>query len=892
MQKKTTNNQVLSLIAVCWLAILSLPSCNTFIGKAYENTTGRYNSYYLAKEKMKEVDVALKATAKDDYHNILKIHYSNPDSTFGKSQSASLETIFKYASWSVRFHKKSKWADNSYILIGKVRHYQYNYKDGLETFKYVNSTSPTPRERHEALICLMKMFTDFNEMDNVKYVIDFMDTETGLTKKNKRDYLVAKASYYQYLEDYNKVHQLLDTALPLCRRKHDKAKLAFINGQACEQLKLEAEEDKKELAFDAETSAFKNYKTTIKANPKYELWFNAKMNLMRVSKHSDLNDVEKARKYYKKMLADLKNTEYKDRIYYDFAKFERKQKDYPKAEEYYKKSAQNATNNVRQKAYTYLALGEMYYEELQRFEDAKLYYDSTILILPKSHKNYGNIYRRQRILKEFVEHLNVVKREDSLQKLAKMDTLQLSQFLDDYIQKEEKKQNEEARKLAKLAKKNTQSSPNPFNNEFTPNNPNGASAVAPSNTPAGFNTGAQGAQFYFYNTTMALQGKVEFQQRWGRRRLEDFWRISNKESDPYDRPENVVANDTSKTRSDSTKLGNKNKLEDNKTDEESLATIKIDKSELYNTIPLTSEKLKASNDKLQASLFKLGKIYNQHLNEPDNAIRSLERLIKDFPDNENVPEAHYMIYLISKGLDSSLREMHKNILLEKYPDSKYAKLLLNPNYLVENKIRNQEIMKRYRVAYAAYTIKNYKDADSLFVQIQNDYPNSEFDPKIELIRSIMKARSGKREDYRSELQTYVQKYKTGPHHDYAQSLIDKYDGGKPKSSRIILDDDSTSNSDSTNTKLLEKQPEPGKYKGMDAPNELPSDIPEEVRKMMEEQMRNRGGRGIPNNPTENQGQTPNSTPIQPSSDPSKNTNSVPQTTPPDQKQMLEERKGF
>lgn len=881
MQKVTHNNHFISLITVCWLAILLLPSCNTFIGKAYENTTGRYNSYYLANEKMKEVDLALKASAKDDYHNILRIHYSIPDSTFGKSQTAGLEHVFKYASWSVRFHKRSKWADNNYILIGKVRHYQYNYKDGLETFKYVNSTSTNPRERHEALICLMKMFTDFNEMDNVKYVIDFMDAETGMTKKNKRNYLVAKASYFQILEDYNKVHQLLDTALPLCRRKHDKAKLAFINGQACEQLKQDAEERKKELDFDSDEVAFKNYRTTIKANPKYELWFNAKMNLMRVRKHSDLNDLAKARKYYKKMLADQKNTDYKDRIYFDFAKFERKQKEYDKAEEYYKKSAQNATANVRQKAYTYLALGEMYYEELQRFESASLYYDSTISILPRTHKNYGNIYRRQRILKEFVEHLRTVQLEDSLQRLAKMDTNQLSQFLDDYIVKEEKRQNDLAKKLAKNAKKNAQGGASPFNTEFNPNDPNGANAVSAAQTLAGFNTtGTQGPQFYFYNTTLALQGKIEFQQRWGRRRLEDFWRISNKESDPYDKQENTATpNDTSKTKKDSTSIaGSKTNDNNNKEGGDNLALIKINKADLYSKIPLTPEKLKLSNDKLEASIFKLGKIYNQNLNEPANSIKSLERLIKDFPESDNVPEAHYMIYLIAKGRDSTLREMHKNILLEKYPDSKFAKLLQNPNYLAENKIRNQEIMNRYRVAYSYYTVKNYKEADSLFVLIQKDYPNSEYEPKIELIRSIMKARSGKREDYRSELSAYVEKYKKGPTHDYAQSLIDKYDGGKPKSSRVIVDD--TVSSDSTQQIPLDVPNRIAPDKKQGNYQENPSEIPEEARKMMEEHMRNRRG-GSPE-------VSPETNPANQKPD----TTKTPTEPPVDQKQMLEERKGF
>ena len=889
MQNNIPNIHFIRLLAACWLLVFLLPSCNTFIGKAFENTTGRYNSYYLAKEKMKEVDVALKATAKDDYHNILKIHYSIPDSTFGKSQTAALEEVFKYASWSVRFHKRSKWADNNYILIGKVRHYQFNYKDGLETFKYVNSTSTNPRERHEALICLMKMFTDFNEMDNVKYVIDFMDNETGLTRKNKRNYLIAKASYYQITEDYTKVHVLLDTAITMCRQKHDKAKLAFINGQACEQLKQDAEETRKDLNFDADGSAYSSYKTTIKANPKYELWFNAKMNLMRVSKHSDLNDLTKARKYYNKMLVDLKNAEYKDRIYFDFAKFERKQKEYLKAEEYYKKSAKNATANVRQKSYTYLALGEMYYEELQRFEEASLYYDSTIAILPRSHKNYGNIYRRQRILKEFVEHYKIVEMEDSLQKLAKMDTNLLSQFLDDYILKEEKIQNDLAKKLAKNAKKNAQGGSGPFKNDFNPNDPNGANTISAAQTPAGFNTGAQGAQFYFYNSTLALQGKMEFQQRWGKRKLEDFWRISNKESDPYDKDENSISTDTSKILTDSAKTSAKKTESKIKSVDDAYVGIKIDKTDLYAKIPNTPEKLKVSNTKLETSIFKLGKIYNQHLNEPANAIKALERLIKDFPESDNVPEAHYIIYLISKGRDSTLSEMHKNILLEKYPESKFAKLLLNPNYLAENKIKNQAIMDRYRVAYSYYTIKNYKEADSLFAMIQIDYPNSEFDPKIDLIRSIMKARSGKREDYRSELSVYVEKYKKGSTHDYAQSLIDKYDGGKPKSSRIIIDDTTSSDTSKLNSidnpSQIEQNKNQGKYQDTYRGNssELPSDIPEEARKMMEQQMM-RGRKGRPDGYNQ---PMPNSQKLDSTQLPSK-----PSIPPIDQKKLLEERKGF
>ncbi|MBC7388901.1 MAG: tetratricopeptide repeat protein [Opitutaceae bacterium] len=822
------------------MACFILSSCSTFIGKFYDNTTARYNSYYLAKEKMKEVDVALKAYTKDDYHKILNIHYTS-DSSFGKSQNAALEEVFKYASWSVRWHKRSKWADNNYILIGRVRHYQFNYKDGLETFKFVNSTSKSTKDKHEALICLMKFFTDFNEYDNVGYVIEYLDKEPEMTRKNKRNYLVAKAAYFQHFENYKKAHQLLDTAISISRRKHDKAKLSFINGQISEYLKSESGETKVVLDFDADKEAFDNYTATIKANPKYELWFNARLNRMRVSPSSDLKDVDKARKYYKKMLADIKNVDYKDRIYYEYGGFERRQKVYPDAEKYYKKSVVSATSNQRQKAYSYLALGEMYYDDQQRFEDAKLYYDSAIAILPKDHKGYGKIYRRQRILKEFVEHLTVVKREDSLQKLARMDSSNLNQFLDSYISKEEKRINDEAKRLAKQARKNAGgSNQNPFNSDFTPGGT--ASPVAPTVAPAGFGSG-QTPQFYFYNPTLAAQGKIEFQQKWGRRRLEDNWRISAKESSPE---ELATRNQNDTTKSKNNKGTDGKNIDGNNGSTDEVPEIKINKADLVASIPLTEEKLKASHEKIQPSLFRLGKIYNQHLNEPENSVKSLQRLIDDYPTNENVPEAHYMIYLISKGKDSSRMEVHKNILLEKYPHTIYAKMILNPNYLAESKLLNKQIMARYKVAYSSYLSKNYHEADSLFTLIQTDYPDSEFEPKIELVKTIIKARVGQKEDYRAGLQTYTEEYKSGAYHDYAQQLMDKYDGKKPK--EIPKD---------TVTKPVAPTM-PDKFTPQNDPdNPTNGDMPEEVRKMYEQQMQNRYKGRVPQNPEQqNPGQIP------------------------------------
>jgi tetratricopeptide (TPR) repeat protein len=840
-------------LLVRFLAVLTcfcLASCSTPVGRWLDNTSARYNSYYLAKEKMKEVDLALKNSVKDDYHKILSIHYPIPDSTFGKSQSAGLEEVFKYGSWCVRFHKRSKWADNAYILIGKVRHYQYNYADGLETFKFVNSTSKSMPDRHESLVELMKLFIDFREYDNTKYVIDFLDTEQSLmTRKNKRKYLVAKASYYQLMENYQKAHEILDTVVPMCSRRNDKARLAFINGQMAEYLKGESGETKVALEFDPEKSAYKSYKTTVRANPKYELWFNAKMNLMRVSPFSDLKDQDKARAYYRKLLKDLKNKEYKDRIYYDFAAFERKLKNYEEAEKYYKLSAKNAISNQRQKAYTYLALAEMYYDEQQAFEKAQLYYDSTIAILPKDHKGYNKIFRRQRILKDFVENLVTVRREDSLQKLARMDSAELSNYLDDFKKKEEKRLNDEAKKAAKLARKNAAgASGSPFDTPFssTTTDPNQAQA---GGKPAGFNTGTQGAVFYFYNTDMMMRGKAEFQQKWGKRKLQDYWRTSAIEV------EDVEGNGALPNGTDSTKAKGKDSTGVSKANgasggEDEAKEIKIDKADLYKDLPTTPEKLQVSNDKIQVSLYKLGKIYNQHLNEPDNSIKSLQRLIDDYPDNEKVPEAHYMIYLISKGRDSAKMELHKNILLDKYPESLYAKILRNPNYLAENRILNQQIMRRYKGAYQSYLDKNYKEADSLFNQILIEYPKNDYEPKIELVQAIMKGRQGRKQEYKADLEAYLTDHPKGEYHDFAKSLLGKVEADmnrKLNEQETGLAEDSTNTAPTPNNfaptlpsnNSLDTLPQ-DQGSANPADSNVPDDLPEAVKKIYEEKMRERG----------------------------------------------------
>ena len=138
---------------------------NNIFSKSYHNTTARYNGYFLAKEKMKEVQLELKKSHKDDYNKILPIYY--PINT--KSSAATnpmLEEIIKKASLPIQRHKNSRWIEESYILIGRSRYYKQDYSNAIETFKYVNTVSKNDHDRHAALIQLLLTFIADNQMNN------------------------------------------------------------------------------------------------------------------------------------------------------------------------------------------------------------------------------------------------------------------------------------------------------------------------------------------------------------------------------------------------------------------------------------------------------------------------------------------------------------------------------------------------------------------------------------------------------------------------------------------------------------------------------------------------------------------------------------------------------
>ncbi|MEM9297013.1 MAG: tetratricopeptide repeat protein [Bacteroidota bacterium] len=724
-------------LVCCILAAVLLVSCSAerknVISKTFHNTTAHYNAYFYAKQNIQEIETILEDNRDNDYNNILKI-YPELDSTLAVSYNTQVEEAIKKASIAIERHKNSKWVDDSYILVGLARHYNLDFVNAIETFKYVNIKSEDDNARHEALIRLLKTFIEYKEFNNAISVSDFLKKEK-VSKKNEKFLHLNRAYFYEQTNNVDKQLENLVKAAPLLKKKDGKGRIYFMIGQIYQ-----------ELGFDAE--AFNQYKRCVASHPEYELDFYARLNMAQVAEIGKTKDAKTTRKLFQKLLTDKKNREFKDKIYFEMGEFEVKQHNLDLAIQHYKLSLLETSSNKRQKGLSYLRLGSIYYDSLRDYELAKAYYDSTVTALPEDYENYSKIKARQEILADFVMQLNVIYEQDSLLTLAKLDSAEVRDIIDFIIQEEEDRKKAAEEKAKKRQRQN---------NLDLRNQGSGISSSA----------------WYFGNPSAVAQGQSEFDRIWGDRPLEDDWRRSNKEASrarggPNASDEEVA--DANGSESTDVELENTN-------------TSKAEA--MFSQIPFAEAEKAAALDKIEEAYYRLGNIYKFNLEEEMNSANAFEKLLERFPKTEYEAEALYQLYLIYKELGDSKSEEFANRLIGKHPNTTFAKLVKNPNYTEESTLANEKLKVVYKVAYEEFEKENYDSAIFILNNGLKQYPETVFTPRLHLLKALI---AGKTEDiniYQYQLSEFIEKNPDTDITTYARDLLEASRSFSERQRRII-----------------------------------------------------------------------------------------------------------
>ena len=710
---------------------------NTALNRAYHNTTSRFNVNFNGKEALKAGEIEHEKICKDNYINILPI-YCYPEKTELSSIYPSMDRVIEKASKSIYKHSMFfkgkeyvKPIDDAYLMMGKAYFYKQDYVQAQRIFSYIISTHKNGNCVEEAMIwntrCSIRQsyFSRADEQVNeTKYYVQ--------PKKSKKLNLLYAASGAEYEltapdGDYETATNYIDDILKNKPKKDFRIRMYFILGQLYEKLEQAA-------------AAHDYFMKVAKKSNSYEMEFNSRMHLATNYDGSPAKRVQ-IMKELNKMLKEEKNEPYQDQIYYAMAEVNRIDEDTIERMENLAKSVAAYKENNYQRTYSSLQLADLYFDQ-EKYPQAKAYYDTATTSMPKSYPNYDEIQRKSQVLTELVDNLQVVYVQDSLQRIARMSEKERDRWVKGQIAayKAEKSRKEKEERDKELALQ---------------------SALGYQNYNQLNNSGSSG-KWYFYNTTLMQSGKTEFLRKWGNRKLEDNWRISNKQQISF---EDMAALNDPNAKTDSTEYDEDgNPILKRETDPE---------KERYYTqdLPLTPGAIDTSNAMIADAMYQAAIIYFDLLNDVPRGLDMLDKFYSRFPEHALAPSVLFIQYNRYKEMGSSKMETPKQIILTKYADTDYARLIREPDYYKKLAEENQKVEKQYETAYEAFTDKRWQQVITLSDEALAVCTDKPLRSKYAYIRAVSVGQVQNKDAYRTALESVLSEYGDQPVAELARILL-------------------------------------------------------------------------------------------------------------------------
>ena len=745
--RKTIYWAVSALLILCGLLSCSVEK-NTSLSRNYHNLTSHYNIYFNGNESYKKGIESANRSIRNDYNRILDM-FLYEDEGVNTAVSGDMKRAIDKATKVITFHsitskpkvkegnqsekdkafynknEYNKWVDDSYMLMGKAYMYQGEYFLASETFKHIMVTFPEEEIRYLAMIWLSRAYLMIGEDSEAERILVTLADRENLPKDYLRAYQCTRAQYHLKNQEYTEAAKYLEQAMKQKGgSKEDKIRYTYILAQLYEEAGQNGQ-------------ALEKYKRVTRYNPPYEMAFNARVSMAEVFETGEANSSD-LKKLLNKMLKDSKNREYKDQIYFALGNIAMEEGDREKAIDYYQLSVSTSIQNQYQKGFSALTLAEIYYNTPDYILSAA-YYDSAVSFLDRDYPGYAGLASLSASLGDLVSNISTYELEDSVQMLAALPEEQRLAIVDGIIEKVQKDE-EEARLAEQQAMQELA-----FNQSML---------YGGNQTSTGRGEQASG-QWYFYNLNAKSFGQPEFRMKWGDRALEDNWRRKNK------RTLSQVTQVEGST-GDTLEGGGNVPVMDNKTREYYLVHI-----------PLTDSAMEISDQRLEQALYNMGVIYKERLLDYDESIRAFRELMERYPDSEYGPSVYYYLYELNNNIQKPEQaQYYANQLVALYPESHYAKLLTNPNYLKELEEEEMKVTRTYERIYQRYKQQDYArviaGADSALVMYVNDPLN----PKFQYIRALAVGALQGKEAMKVALDTLIAQHPSTEEAMQAQEIID------------------------------------------------------------------------------------------------------------------------
>ena len=666
-------NKIIVMLG-CVMTLLLLSGCstkkNTVTRRMFHNLTSHYNIYFNGEASLKDGERQLRTQVKDDYSKVLRV-YNYGTKQDGMGMNSVMDRALEKTAICVQKHsmkfgsrERVKWIDDAYLVMGKAHFFKHDYIPAKRTFDFVATEFNYNDIAYVANMWLIKTYLQTEEYPKAIATIEQLQARTaGVTKLPKelmRNFDFTIADYYIATKDYNNAVRYLKSGILLNKDQDLRTRAMFILGQ----IYMHQGDSERATA---------QFKKVIKRNPVYEMVFESRMNIAKVGTADNAAELYKM---MNKMLRDPNNEDYLDRIYYAMAELALREGDQGKAINYLRKSVAAYKDNQIQRAQSSLKVASMFFESNQ-YELAQAYYDTAVTSMNRETEGYDSIMNISQTLNELVMYANVVRDQDSLLRVAAMDSVSRNILIDKIIaevieqEKIEQQQREYEEQLALMGS---------------------ATGTGKEEELKSEPTNSTGSSWYFYNPTSVSKGVTEFTRKWGMRKNEDNWRISDKRS---------MAAALSGEEDDKALTEEKNAKA--KQDSLNASYTNHDRGYYLQDLPFTMEQKEVCDSLIADGLYHLGFLYMDRLSDIPRSIESYEQLDTRYPGYEKELPTWYALYKMHKDLNHEEQALvYKGKIFDKYPTSSYAEFINDPTYFEKLQAQEREASDFYTKTYEAF----------------------------------------------------------------------------------------------------------------------------------------------------------------------------------------------
>ncbi len=734
------------------IAVAGATSCstnkNTAASRMWHSFTARYNTYFNGHEAYKQGMQAKESGNKDNYATFLPVFMvgNEQSRTIG---SSNFETTITKCKKAIQLHSISKrpkvdatqqrsektkaylaqkefnpFLRHAWMLMGEAYFQKGNFLEAASVFSYITRHYATqPLIVNEARTYLVRCYTELEWYYDAEDVLNRIQRDT-INNNIRQLTNLSQANLLLRQEKFEQALPYLEKAAAKAPSNLRKARLYFLLGQVYQHMEQE------QKAYDA-------YQKCLSKNPPYNLAFNARIHQTEVVGKGKL--AKKMLRRLARMTHDDKNKEYLDQIYYAIGNIHMAQGDTLTALGQYEKGRAGATRNGPEKGVLVLRMAELYWE-LGDYENARGCYSDAVSLMDKEHKLYPEIKRRSTVLDELAPLTTAIHLQDSLLALSTMSEADRNAAIDRVIE-ELKRKEKEAERLAADSAAEARRLENGFSSAEQQKQNNNASQ--------------QGADksWYFYNNTAVTQGKQTFVKLWGKRKLEDDWRRSNR---------SVIAIETEEATADS--LTTDSLTADSLTTD-SLAIADTPESDPHKReyylaqIPFTEGQKVAAHAIIEEALYDAALIEKDKLEDFPLAEKTFERLLRDYPEFRNTVDAYYQLFLMySRWGNQPKADYYRSLMATHFPDNENTIMITAPDFEYRARYAKELEDSLYRATYDAYRLRQNEQVWEGARQSAELYPKGLNRPKFIFVDILSRLATTPTDTLITELRSLVETF--------------------------------------------------------------------------------------------------------------------------------------